>query len=164
MKIIIIGSIVFFIVLSSFQVRQKPTLKASMERGEKVYTGTCLACHQADGLGVQRMNPPLVKTKWVQGDKKALAGIVLSGLKGGEIVIDGDDFHNPMPPQAGLLTDQQIADVLTYVRNSFGNKASAVTPADVKAARSAAAPVPAAKSPAKKSVNRKPVKKAPVNH
>jgi len=129
----------------------------------------CVVVHQADGLGVQRMNPPLVKTKWVLGDKKALATIVLKGLKGGEIEIDGDDFHNPMPPQAAQLTDQQIADALTYVRNSFGNKATAVTVADVKAARAAAgapaakttvAPAPAVKKPAAVT----PVKKMPVKH
>ena len=149
MKIIIITSIVFFVVLSSFQPKQQPGIKASVERGQKVYKGTCLACHQTDGLGVQRMNPPLVKTKWVLGDKKALARIVLNGLKGGEIEIDGDDFHNPMPPQAAQLTDQQIADALTYVRNNFGNKASAVTPAEVKAGRVNAKPAVA--KPVKKS-------------
>jgi len=161
MKIIIISSIIFFFVLSSFQIKQQPGIKASIERGQKVYAATCLACHQADGLGVQRMNPPLVKTKWIMGDKKALAKIVLNGLKGGEIEIDGDDFHNPMPPLAAQLSDQQIADALTYVRNSFGNKAGAVTVADVKAARgTAAAPVPVTKKPAVKT----PVKKAPVKH
>lgn len=125
----------FLIILSSFGLATQPGIKASMERGKKVYESTCLACHQADGLGVQRMNPPLVKTKWVLGNKKALSKIVLNGLKGGEIEIDGDSFHNPMPPQATLLSDQQIADVLTYVRNNFGNKASAVLPSEVKAAR-----------------------------
>lgn len=136
MKKYIINSIVFFVVFSSFRVSAQPGgIRASIERGKNVFQVTCLTCHQADGEGVQRMNPTLVKTKWVLGDKKALSKIVLNGLKGGEIEIDGDNFHNPMPPQAALLTDQQIADVLTYVRNSFGNKASAVTPADVKAAR-----------------------------
>lgn len=123
-----------------------------------------MACHQADGLGVQRMNPPLVKTKWVLGNKKALAKLVLNGLKGGEIEIDGDSFHNPMPPQQGQLTDQQIADALTYVRNSFGNKASAVTVADVRAAREGAA-TPVAKTGVQSA--KKPaaaVKKAPVKH
>jgi mono/diheme cytochrome c family protein len=133
-KVLIIG-VVVLVVASSFTITQPPDLKASVTRGEKVYKATCIACHQADGLGVQRMNPPLVKTKWVLGDKKALAKIVINGLKGGEIEIDGDDFHNPMPPMGTQLDDQQIADVLTYVRNSFGNKASAVTIADVKAAR-----------------------------
>jgi len=146
-KIITVG-IVFFIVLSSFKLAAQPSLKASMERGKKVYEITCIACHQADGAGVQRMNPTLIKTKWVLGDKRALSKIVLNGLQGGEIEIDGDNFHNPMPPQGAFLNDQQIADVLTYVRNSFGNKASAVTPAEVRAARAI-----------KKTVSAKPIKK-----
>ncbi len=150
MNKIIAAGIVFFIVLSSFTLAPQPSLKASMERGKKVYDITCIACHQADGEGVQRMNPTLVKTKWVLGDKRALSKIVLNGLQGGEIEIDGDNFHNPMPPQGDLLNDQQIADVLTYVRNSFGNKASAVTPAEVRAARGIKKPVPA--KPIKKSI------------
>ena len=133
-KVLIIG-VVVLVAASSFTIKQPPDPKASVSRGAKVYKATCIACHQADGLGVQRMNPPLVKTKWVLGDKKALAKIVINGLKGGEIEIDGDEFHNPMPPMGAQLNDQEIADVLTYVRNSFGNKASTVTIADVKAAR-----------------------------
>ena len=145
MKAGIVGSILLIIAMGSFAQKPPQNLKAAMERGKQVYDITCITCHQADGLGVQRMNPPLVKTKWVLGDKKKLATLVLKGLKGGEIIIDGDDFHNPMPPQEAVLSDLQIADVLTYVRNSFGNKASAVTEAEVKAARSAAdKPAPAA--------------------
>ena len=135
MNKILILELFVLVVIMSFTIRRQPGIKASMLRGEKVYKATCIACHQADGLGVQRLNPPLAKTKWVLGDKKALAKIVLKGLKGGEIEIDGDDFHNPMPPMEAQLTDQEIADVLTFVRNSFGNKASAVTLAEVKAAR-----------------------------
>jgi mono/diheme cytochrome c family protein len=165
MKAIFVAMIFLFLLVSSFTAKQQPGIKASIERGQKVYAATCLACHQADGLGVQRMNPPLVKTKWVLGDKKALAKLVLNGLKGGEIEIDGDDFHNPMPPQKGQLTDQQIADALTYVRNSFGNKASAVTLADVKAAggKGATAGVKTAARPASKKPAM-PVKKAAVKH
>lgn len=110
-------------------------LAASIARGQVVYQSTCLPCHQVDGLGVPNMNPPLSKTKWVLGDKAKLALIVLKGLPGGQIDIDGDTFHNPMPAQASALSDQQIADVLTYVRNNFGNKASSVTAGEVKAAR-----------------------------
>jgi mono/diheme cytochrome c family protein len=113
----------------------KGGLAASIARGQVVYQSTCLPCHQVDGLGVPNMNPPLSKTKWVLGDKGKLALIVLKGLPGGQIDIDGDTFHNPMPAQASALSDQQIADVLTYVRNNFGNKASAVTAGEVKAVR-----------------------------
>ena len=107
--------------------------KATMDRGRTVYEQNCLACHMEDGSGVPNMNPPLKKTQWVLGDKKRLIGVVINGLND-EIVIDGETYHNPMP---GLdyLTDQQISDVLTYVRNSFGNKAAPVTPQEVKAFR-----------------------------
>ena len=109
------------------------TLDASVERGKKAYTERCLTCHQADGGGVQNMNPPLTKTKWVLGDKTQLIQIVLKGMTTG-VEIDGDSYHNVMASHADL-NDQQIADVLTYVRNSFGNKAKAVTVAEVKAVR-----------------------------
>jgi mono/diheme cytochrome c family protein len=129
-------AILVFIFATAFAIQQPATgLKAAIARGKTVYENTCLACHQPDGSGVPNMNPPLVKTKWVLGDKKALGKIVLKGLQGGEIDIDGDKFHNPMPPLESVLSDQEIADVLTYVRNSFGNKASLVTVAEIKALR-----------------------------
>lgn len=109
------------------------SLTASIERGQQIYQKSCLACHQADGSGVPNMNPPLTQTKWVLGDKSKLIQMILKGSQG-QVEIDGDTFHNTMPAQPHL-TDQQIADVLTYVRNSFGNKAKAVTPTEVKAVR-----------------------------
>jgi len=108
-------------------------LKESMERGKKVYENTCLACHQANGSGVPGMNPPLKKTKWVLGDKKTLINIVLKGLDQ-EIEINGETYSNSMPAVVNL-NDQEIADALTYVRNSFGNKASQVKETDVKKLR-----------------------------
>jgi mono/diheme cytochrome c family protein len=109
------------------------SLKASITRGQTVYTKYCLTCHQVDGSGVPNMNPPLIKTKWTLGSKTVLIQQVLKGSSG-KVEIDGDTFSNTMPPLK-TLTDQQIADVLTYVRNSFGNKASAVGIAEVKAVR-----------------------------
>lgn len=109
-------------------------VQASIARGKLVYLQQCLACHQADASGVPNMNPPLIKTRQVLGDKTALIRIVLNGLKG--VDIDGDSFNGVMAPHPDL-TDLEIADVLTYVRNSFGNKASAVTVAQVKAVRAA---------------------------
>lgn len=109
------------------------SLKTSITRGQSVYTKYCLTCHQVDGSGVPNMNPPLIKTKWTLGSKTVLIQQVLKGSSG-KVEIDGDTFSNTMPPLK-TLTDQQIADVLTYVRNSFGNKASAVGVAEVKAVR-----------------------------
>lgn len=110
-----------------------PELLAAIGRGKSVYAQTCLTCHQADGGGVPNLNPPLIKTTYVLGDKSQLARIVLNGLKV-PVEIDGDTYSNAMPAQ-NHLNDQQIADVLTYVRNSFGNKASQVRVAEVKAVR-----------------------------
>ena len=110
------------------------SLKSSITRGQVVYTKFCLSCHQVDGSGVPNLNPPLIRTKWTLGSKTVLIEQVLKGSNG-KVEIDGETFHNTMPPLATTLSDQQIADVLTYVRNNFGNKASMVTPAEVKAVR-----------------------------
>jgi mono/diheme cytochrome c family protein len=87
----------------------------------------------ADGNGVPGLNPPLAKTDWVTGDKKRLINVILKGLND-PIEVNGEEYANPMPAQE-FLSDQEIADVLTYIRASFGNKASAVTAAEVKAQR-----------------------------
>ncbi|MEO5997419.1 MAG: c-type cytochrome [Chitinophagaceae bacterium] len=127
--------VVFSAACLSFTHRgsRQAGITASLKRGEDVFAQNCLGCHQADGGGVPNLNPSLIKTKWVLGDKKALIKVVLQGLSG-EIVVNDDTYNNAMPPQ-DFLNDQQVADVLTYVRNSFGNKAAAVKPAEVKAVR-----------------------------
>ncbi|MEX8547947.1 MAG: cytochrome c [Mucilaginibacter sp.] len=119
-------------VASKNRMVVSPTSKASMTNGQAVYSQSCVSCHQPDGYGVQNMNPPLIKTSYVLGDKTRLINILLKGLSHQEI--DGNMYQNVMPSH-DFLTDQQIADVLTYVRNSFGNKASAVTEPEVKAQR-----------------------------
>lgn len=119
------------------QTSKKPASVApasqAFAKGKAAYTQYCMACHQADGGGVMGLNPPLIKTTYVLGDQKRLINIVLKGLNE-EIEIDGDVYANPMPA-LNFLTDQQVADILSYVRNSFGNKASVITAAQVKAVR-----------------------------
>jgi len=104
-----------------------------MLNGKKVYDIYCQACHQADGNGVPRLNPPLAGTVYVTGSKTRLIDIVLKGLSD-PLEINGEEYNNPMAAH-DFLTDQQIADVLTYIRNSFGNKAGVVTVAEVKKQR-----------------------------
>ncbi|PSL24543.1 c-type cytochrome [Chitinophaga ginsengisoli] len=106
---------------------------AQIAKGKVLYKQYCMTCHQENGTGVPRMNPPLVKTEYVLGDKKRLIGILLNGLNE-DVEINGDYFTNPMPSQAALK-DQEIADILSYVRNSFGNKASTVSVGEVTAVR-----------------------------
>jgi mono/diheme cytochrome c family protein len=98
----------------------------SVLRGQKIYEQTCLPCHQADAGGVPGMTPPLQKSTYVQGPAKKVIGIVLNGLNDG-VEIDGETYSNPMPPFGTALKDQEIADVLTYVRSHFGNKAAPIT-------------------------------------
>lgn len=106
---------------------------ASFNRGKAVYKAYCLSCHQFDAGGVENLNPPLIKTAYVLGNKARIINIVLKGFSK-RVDIQGDSYANNMPP-LNYLTNQQIADVLTYVRNDFGNKASSVKVAEVKAQR-----------------------------
>jgi len=123
--------VLFFITSAALLKAQ--SLKASMDRGQKVYEKVCLSCHMADGGGVPHLNPPLSQTSYVLGDKSKIIYIVLHGMTD-RIPIEDEFYSNNMAAHTDL-NDQQIADVLTYVRNSFGNKASAVTAAEVKAVR-----------------------------
>jgi mono/diheme cytochrome c family protein len=139
---IVVAVLLFPIILALTGMKQisvqsnKPTSEVhqkSLEAGEKIYKKLCLSCHQADGGGVPNMSPPLIETSFVLGDKEKLIGIILNGLK--NVDINDETYNNPMPALGSVLKDQEIADVLTYVRNSFGNKASAITAAEVKAVR-----------------------------
>ena len=129
-KMVVLTPVVLFALIA---FNSDPVDKATMERGKKVYTQFCMTCHQVDGGGVPELNPPLEKTTYVSGSKTKLIRIVLKGLNTHED-IDGETYSNIMPP-FNYLKDQQISDVLTYVRNSFGNKAFPVTPGDVKYVR-----------------------------
>ena len=106
--------------------------KSSIAAGELVYTQFCVSCHLPDGGGVENLNPPLIKTAFINGDKGKLIATVLNGMS--QVEINGERYNNVMPA-FNYLTDKQVADVLTYVRNSFGNKKPAVTVADVKPMR-----------------------------
>jgi mono/diheme cytochrome c family protein len=124
--------LVFVIILLAF--KNSSTIdKATMERGKKIYVKYCVSCHQVDGGGVPGLNPPLLQTPHVLGSKTKLIRIVLKGMNTHE-EIDGEIYSNTMAPH-NHLTDEQIADVLTYIRNSFGNKAVLITPGDVKYVR-----------------------------
>ncbi len=108
---------------------------AVISPGQAIYEALCLNCHQASAQGLTGVYPPLAKSEWVAGDAQTLIRITMHGLAGPTKVQAKDYGLVPMPPMG--LDDQQLADVLTYVRNAFGNKAPAVTPDQVKAVRAA---------------------------
>ena len=110
---------------------QSSALDESIARGQKIYDQYCLSCHQANGSGVPHLNPPLIKTSSVLGDPSILIKIVQEGLSG--VKINGEIYNNPMPPFGKTLNEEQTANVLTYIRNSFGNKAGIVSADHVKA-------------------------------
>jgi len=124
---------IFLLVSCNFLLNAQISLKKSMDSGKIVYQKNCLTCHQVNGGGVPKINPPLINAAFVKGDKKKLIQWVLLGSTE-KVPIDGKYYQNNMPPQA-ILKDQQIADVLTYIRNSFKNKASAITAMEVKSMR-----------------------------
>jgi len=110
----------------------KTTVAAIKQPGQVIFEQNCLTCHQANGSGVPNLNPPLRGAEWVVGDKTRLINVLLKGLQGQEI--EGEMYDNAMPAH-DFLDDTQIADVLTYIRSNFGNKADAVKAEEVKAVR-----------------------------
>ncbi len=103
--------------------------------------GSCITCHQADGQGVAASGfPPLAGSAWVTGDKERLIKLTLKGLHG-PIQVKGKTYPGQVPMMAfeGLLSDREIADVLTYVRQHFGNKADSVSAEAVERVRAATA-------------------------
>jgi mono/diheme cytochrome c family protein len=111
--------------------------------GSKIYAkeGYCTTCHQSNGKGLSASGfPPLANSKWSVGSEERLIKLVLKGLMG-PMEVNGVKYSGqvPMTPYGGLLNDREVAAVLTYVRNSFGNKAPAVDPMKVKAVRASVA-------------------------
>lgn len=102
--------------------------KEEIAGGEQIYRTYCASCHQRDGQGTDRY-PPLAGTDWVTGDKNRLIGVILNGLEG-SIEVNGQLYNNVMP-QHSFLSDEEVAEVLTYIRQNFDNDASAVTPEEV---------------------------------
>ena len=101
---------------------------------EKIFATNCAACHQAEGQGLAGQFPPLAGSSWVTEDPETPVRIVLLGLQGA-IEVEGQTYNGIMPPQAHL-NDEQIANLITYVRSSFGNDASPVEPSLVASIRS----------------------------
>jgi len=108
-----------------------------MKRGAAVYARTCIACHQPTGMGLPPVFPPIANAPIVVGNPELPIKFILQGLMG-PITVNGMTYNSMMPPVAGV-TDADVADVLTYVRQSFGNQGNPVTADQVKAVRAATA-------------------------
>ena len=103
------------------------------EPGKETYETFCISCHQADGKGQVGINPPLVGSDWVKGDKSMLIKTVMAGLTE-PIEVNGVKYKNAMPAH-DFLEDADLAQLLTYIRHKFGETTDSVTVVEVKAVR-----------------------------
>ena len=108
-----------------------------LKAGEEVYKVACIACHQDTGLGLPGAFPPLAKSDYLLSTPDRAVGVVVRGLQG-EVTVNGQKFNSVMPAMT-QLSDQQIADVVTYVLNSWGNKGGSIAVERVAAERAQAA-------------------------
>ncbi len=144
-RLSIFGGLLLCLSLHACQCSDKPEVgpvadaSASLEEqvaqlGKPVYDTRCAQCHQANGQGIPGSFPSLTQTEWVLGDKGRLVRLLLNGMQG-SLEVEGEVYNGIMilPPPA--LTNEQIAAVLTYVRQHFGNDAEAVTPDEVASVR-----------------------------
>jgi mono/diheme cytochrome c family protein len=106
-----------------------------VQLGKAPYLANCSTCHQPNGGGVPGAFPPLAGSEWVTGSEERLVRIVLHGLQG-PITVAGQDYNNVMAPLGTLLKDEQIANILSYIRQTWGNSAPDVEPATVARIRS----------------------------
>ena len=110
------------------------TKEERMENGKRIYEGTCMACHQSNGTGLAGAFPPLAKSDFLNADRKRAIQVVIGGLSG-PVTVNGKTFNSVMPAQQ--LNDEDVANVLTYIYNSWGNSGGEIKPDEVKTQRSA---------------------------
>jgi len=133
MKKVVFVSMCALLISSMSAIAQKFDLKASITRGKEVYTAQCMSCHLEQGEGIESVYPPLAKSDYLMADKKRSIDQVLHGMTG-QITVKGANYDGVMTGFEAL-SDEEVSDVLNYIRNSFGNKGGAVTPEEVKASR-----------------------------
>jgi len=111
------------------------TLDEQVKAGSVLFNGTCSVCHQANGEGLPGVFPPLAGSDYLKAHREELIGIVLNGLNG-KVTVNGKDYNSVMPPMS-QHTDDEIANILTYVLNSWDNDGGRVTKDEVTAVRNA---------------------------
>ena len=133
-RVLVIAFSLFSIPFFSFGQKNKFDLKASMARGQEVYIAQCMSCHMEQGEGIPEVYPPLAKSDYLMADRKRSIDNILHGLSG-EIFVNGKTYNMEMTPFPHL-SDEEVSDVLNYIRNSWDNKdKNPVTPEEVKALR-----------------------------
>lgn len=118
--------------------REALRLERKVDSGKKVFAVRCASCHQANGLGIAGQYPPLAGSKWVTSDPGLITNIILKGLKG-EIVVKGETYGTSAAVNMAAvpISDREIANVTTYVRQAWGNEAPEILESEVSAFRDA---------------------------
>lgn len=106
---------------------------AASGSGESLYNNYCASCHGRNGQGDGNRYPPLAGSEWVNGDKQRLIGVVLNGLTG-NITVKNETYNNVMP-QNSYMSNEEVAKVITYIRQNFDNNSSSVSPKEVQSVR-----------------------------
>lgn len=112
----------------------QPVVVGGKNAGKPLYDSVCALCHNTDGSGKPGQAPPLIGSEWVTGSPNRIIRIPLSGLTG-PIQVNGQEWNLSMPAMGAAMSDEDLAGVLTYIRQSWGNNASEITPDEVKAVR-----------------------------
>lgn len=131
---ILTGVLVILFALAAASYPPPKRVLAITDVGQDIYEARCTACHQPNGEGIPGVFPPLARAEWVGEEKGRLIRIVLHGMTG-ETDVRGITYNGAMPPWGDILTDEQIAAVLTFVRSSWGNDAPPVHTDEVRNVR-----------------------------
>ena len=134
MSKIVVLALVAAVVVATAAASGAKAASPRVSAGAKVFAANCTGCHGATGMGQPGIFPSLVANPYVSGDAKRVIHTVKFGLTG-KIVAKGVKYDGQMPAWAGTLSDSQIADVISYVRTTWGNKGSLVTVAQVRAVK-----------------------------
>jgi mono/diheme cytochrome c family protein len=117
-----------WLLLSCGDSKSDQELAASLKQGARVYRSKCLTCHMANGKGVPSVYPPLAGSDYLLADQERAIRQILYGAQG-EMIVNGQIYNGLMP--APNLSDQETADVLNYILNSWGNQSEIVTAPEV---------------------------------
>ncbi|MCB9743889.1 MAG: nitrite reductase, copper-containing [Alphaproteobacteria bacterium] len=120
----------------------KLTKAAQVEAGKALFLGTCSTCHQSDGAGMEGVFPPLAGSDYLNADPKRAIGVVVNGLSG-PVTVNDKPYNSVMPPMSNL-NDDEIANILTFVYDSWGNSGAVVSPEQVAEVRATTTPPPGA--------------------
>ncbi|MEO9966689.1 MAG: cytochrome c [Reichenbachiella sp.] len=116
------------LLFANVMISQAQTLKESMARGQEIYGNECMVCHMENGQGLSGAFPPLASSDYFADDVSKAIDAIVNGLEG-ELTVNDNTYFGVMDPVE--LSDQEIADVLNYIRNSWGSASSAISSEEV---------------------------------